>query len=216
LIWLLLALSVNAQEVSSSTPSEPVPVESLEISNLGKAVRDLTNGHSVIPGQPRFIKGICFNTAGSDCQTTAATASAQSMPSVSSTTVAETVFTQATFQFAVATITVTTTDPTVKFWVHGAFFQNSTQDQAWSVYCDGAPCQATDLTTSRGMWTDSNPVANRCHTASGEYTVTGLTAGVHIFSLRMATNSGVNLRFVNGTSCGTGLTTVTKFGVEYR
>ena len=70
-LLVLLASLASAQESSTDTISIPMTTQ-IEISNLGKDVRELQEGRPVIPGIPRYMNGICFDVAGTDCQTTAA------------------------------------------------------------------------------------------------------------------------------------------------
>lgn len=94
----------------------------MEISNLGKAVKALENGRPVIPGQPRYINGICFDSAGADCQTTAATPAGLLVFLAS--TAYTTDGTSTVDNVAVATLTVTNSS-TRAFLIVGANMQHS-------------------------------------------------------------------------------------------
>lgn len=72
---LLLASLSQAQEVSTDTLEIPLTTQ-VEISNLSKSVIELQGGRPIIPGIPRYINGICFKSNGTDCLTTAVSATA--------------------------------------------------------------------------------------------------------------------------------------------
>lgn len=76
---LLLASLANGQEFNSvdqgTTTANEEPftiIDQVTVGNQGKALYNLQSGKPTITGQPRFTKGICFDAAGTNCQTTAA------------------------------------------------------------------------------------------------------------------------------------------------
>lgn len=73
---ILLAASFAFADGSTDTAkTQDSYDQGTRISNLAKDVRELQSGQPKITGKPRYLKGFCFNQAGTDCQTTAPAAS---------------------------------------------------------------------------------------------------------------------------------------------
>lgn len=89
---LLIAALAHGQQFESvdagTTTANDKPfslIDQISVSNQGKAIYNLQNGRPTITGQPRFTKGICFDRAGTDCQTTAASSGASLVSNSSGT-----------------------------------------------------------------------------------------------------------------------------------
>lgn len=71
MILLLLLASLSWSQSSTDTDKGTTLFQEMRLSNVSKDVGEMRTGRPNITGIPRFIKGICFNQAGTDCQTTA-------------------------------------------------------------------------------------------------------------------------------------------------
>lgn len=129
MIWLLLASLAAAQEISTDTVSVPLDFQ-IEVSNLGKAVRELQGGMPRVTGLPTFAKGIKF--ADGTTQTTAASSGLSSStntigPSVySSSANLNNIITYVESPVAITSFTAAST----------IYFYQLTSTVSWHISCD--------------------------------------------------------------------------------
>jgi hypothetical protein len=174
-VTILLLLASLSWGQSTGTPSISLQ-DQLEISNLGKAVKALENGKPVIPGQPRYINGICFDSAGTDCQTTAATSYTDNRIYISSFPAADISSALTSGGKCYSSATWTATLSTATAYILGDFSQSGAgQSIKVGFLLNGA--FTTPYTSSRARATDRVDSANFIQTRYIPITFTGLTVG---------------------------------------
>lgn len=187
---LLLLASLAWGQASTDTATVPL-AESLEISNLGKAVRELQSGYYVQTGEPVFKNGFCFDVARTNCQTSAATPGVTTVGFGSMTITAD--------QTGIGTSYTTVTGSTVSVTV---ITSNNPVECCFGIVF--AP-QSANATASAQVLVDNVVIGGGSYAGTGLFgqtvgafqgwvsacpTSNFLSSGAHKFYIRAKTDSG--------------------------